>query len=66
MSLHTHIDMLEKKHIKLESDLEMEVHRPMPDFSAVQKLKKQKLMIKEELSRLWGAQRSLEEGTSSA
>lgn len=64
MSLTTHISMLEGKHVKLERALEAEVHRPLPDFSAVQMLKKQKLMIKEELERLWDAQRDVEQNNS--
>lgn len=64
MSLNTHISMLEHKHIKLEKALDGEVHRPLPDFSTVQMLKKQKLMIKEELERLWDVQRDMEAESS--
>lgn len=64
MSLSTHISMLEHKHIKLEDALFDEMHRPLPDFSTVQSLKKQKLMIKEELERLWDAQREVETGSA--
>ena len=52
MSLATHITMLEKKHTKLETMAEEESARPMPDFTVIQTLKKQKLVIKEELARL--------------
>ena len=52
MSLATHISMLESKHHQLESLVQEESSRPMPDFNVVQTLKKQKLLIKEELARL--------------
>ncbi len=52
MSLATHISSLESKHHHLEVMLEDEVRRPMPDFTIIQTLKKQKLLIKEEMRRL--------------
>lgn len=52
MSLAAHISMLKDKHHRLEDLLEDEANRPMPDFSVVQTLKKQKLLIKEELERI--------------
>ena len=52
MSLAAHLDSLETKHVKLETLIEDESHRPMPDFTIIQSLKKQKLLIKEELERL--------------
>lgn len=58
MSLVTHLAMLEDKHTKLEGMLAGESLRPMPDFSVIQTLKKQKLLLKEEMERI----RRLEEG----
>lgn len=52
MSLAAHVNSLETKHMKLESLIDEESHRPMPDFTIIQSLKKQKLLIKEELQRL--------------
>jgi hypothetical protein len=52
MSLFTHLTMLEDKHLKLEGLLTKEAQRPAPDFSVVQTLKKQKLLIKEEMERI--------------
>lgn len=52
MSLAAHLDSLETKHIKLKALVAEESSRPMPDFTIIQSLKKQKLLIKEELQRL--------------
>lgn len=52
MSLAAHIATLESKHHHLEAMLEDEIRRPMPDFTIIQTLKKQKLLIKEEMRRL--------------
>ncbi len=52
MSLFTHVSMLEEKHGKLEQLISDEAIRPSPDFSLIQTLKKQKLLLKEELLRL--------------
>ncbi len=52
MSLTTHLTMLQDKHVKLETMIGDESHRPQPDFGLLQTLKKQKLILKEELERL--------------
>lgn len=52
MSLVTHMSMLEEKHGKLDQMISDETIRPMPDFSVIQTLKKQKLLLKEELQRV--------------
>lgn len=52
MSVVTHVSMLETKHHKLDDAIIREARRPMPDFAYVTLLKKQKLLIKEELQRL--------------
>ncbi len=44
--------MLEDKHGKLEQLISDESVRPLPDFPLIQTLKKQKLLLKEELLRL--------------
>ncbi|UAB77945.1 DUF465 domain-containing protein [Erythrobacter sp. SCSIO 43205] len=47
----SHINALQSKHAGLEARLRDEMARPAPDAAAVQALKRQKLKIKEELSR---------------
>ncbi len=62
MSLAKHISMLEEKHYRLEVMTDEESARPMPDFTVIQTLKKQKLAVKEELSRLVDAAHKRESG----
>ncbi len=50
MSLHTHIETLQEKHALLEKMISHESNRPQPDFMHISQLKKQKLMLKEELT----------------
>jgi hypothetical protein len=52
MSLQAHYAMIQDKHGKLETMINDESHRPKPDFGLLQTLKKQKLLLKEELERL--------------
>ena len=52
MSTETHIETLRTKHIVLENQLETEYQRPLPDLAVIQDLKKRKLRLKEEISRL--------------
>ena len=52
MALHAHVESLQSKHAKLEDAVLAESTRPMPDFAYVTMLKKQKLLVKEELERL--------------
>lgn len=47
-----HVDALNTKHAGLDARLRAELARPAPDAGLVQDIKKQKLKIKEELSRL--------------
>ena len=46
------IEVLKQKHASLETALEDENNRPMPDASVVVNLKREKLAIKDELQRL--------------
>jgi len=46
-----HIEALQKKHAELETELEDENSRPMPDMGAIAGLKRQKLAIKDEIAR---------------
>lgn len=52
MSVEAHIRSLQAKHAELEAGLSVEIARPHPDFYAVRDIKKQKLIIKEEIFRL--------------
>ena len=47
----THLAALEAKHAGLEARIDSELHRPVPDSTALAALKKQKLRIKEEMTR---------------
>ncbi len=52
MSLHAHYEMVQEKHGKLEAKIAAEWVRPSPDLAMIQTLKKQKLLLKEELERI--------------
>ena len=52
MSLLDRVESLKAKHAALETALEDESRRPLPDFSAVAELKRRKLKIKDELERI--------------
>jgi hypothetical protein len=51
--MHTpHVDALQTKHAGLDARLRAEMARPAPDAGLLKDIKKQKLRIKEEISRL--------------
>jgi hypothetical protein len=52
MSLYAHYTTIQQKHGKLEGLISDELLRPLPDLSLIQTLKKQKLLLKEELARM--------------
>lgn len=52
MSLNTHLESLEAKHAQLDTQINAESHRPLPNFTLITDLKKQKLHIKEEIEGL--------------
>lgn len=52
MSLQERIEALKAKHHALEVAIEEEHNRPRPDDSEITRLKKQKLMIKDEIAQL--------------
>lgn len=60
MSVQEHVESLRNKHAHLEHLIDDEVHRPLPDQTALARLKKEKLRIKEEIERL----RSTREGAA--
>lgn len=52
MSVQAHVEMIQAKHGKLETMISQETLRPSPDLALLQTLKKQKLLLKEEIERL--------------
>ena len=46
----SHVSALQSKHAGLEARLRDEMNRPAPDATMIQKLKKEKLRLKEEMS----------------
>lgn len=44
-------DALAARHAELEQQIEMEMKRPMPDGSRIAELKKEKLLLKDEMQR---------------
>lgn len=52
MSLQDRIESLRAKHAALESAIEVENRRPLPDTEQIVSLKRQKLRIKDELANL--------------
>ena len=49
MSIHAHLENLERKHAVLENLIDLESGRPLPDFVKITQMKKQKLRLKEQL-----------------
>jgi hypothetical protein len=52
MSLHDRIESLKAKHAALESDIESQIRSLTPDTVRIKDLKRKKLQIKDELSRI--------------
>jgi hypothetical protein len=52
MSIQTHVKSLNQKHAAIEDVISREELRPQPDNIKLMSLKKQKLQLKEELSKL--------------
>ncbi|MSP82838.1 MAG: DUF465 domain-containing protein [Alphaproteobacteria bacterium] len=48
------LSALASKHAELEHEIDLEVHRPQPDTLRLTELKRQKLRVKEELTKLGG------------
>jgi hypothetical protein len=57
MSTVDHIEALKSKHASLEHAISEENARPHPDDDAICSLKKRKLQIKDEITRLSGRER---------
>ncbi len=56
MSMQSHLAELERRHKLLESEIEKELLRPGSDDSHVHELKKKKLRLKDEITKLKGAE----------
>jgi len=52
MSFEDRIESLRQKHQCLESELRTESQRPLPDPGVVSRIKREKLKLKDEMSRL--------------
>lgn len=52
MNAEAHIAALKERHAALERAIDDEVQRPLPDSIALQTLKRRKLRIKDEISRI--------------
>lgn len=51
MTLETHVEALNAKHASLDQSIHREMQRPSPDNLKVKRLKQQKLLVKEQISR---------------
>jgi hypothetical protein len=52
MHSEAHINSLSQKHAALDEKIHLEENRPVPDSTALHELKKEKLVLKDEMSRL--------------
>ncbi len=50
MRVHDRIEALKSKHAALESAIQTEASRPLPDVDQISQLKRQKLKIRDEMS----------------
>jgi len=51
MSIQTHIDSLSEKRNQIKDQIYAEISHPSPDFETITNLKKQNLLLKEEMQR---------------
>jgi hypothetical protein len=54
MTMQDYVEGLRSKHALLEQQIDDEMHRPLPDQSILTRLKREKLRIKDEITRLSG------------
>lgn len=52
MSVQDYVEGLRSKHAHLEHEIDAELHRPLPDQALLTRLKREKLRIKDEITRL--------------
>ena len=63
MSLLEHVGSLRVKKTQIEDMIDQEQHRPLPDQSILTRLKREKLKIKEQISKLDGHVHSMSNGS---
>lgn len=51
MSIQAHIDSLSEKRLQLKDQITAEMNHPSPNFETITRLKKQNLVLKEEMQR---------------
>ena len=51
MSIQAHVDSLSEKRSQLKEQITAEMNHPSPNFETITKLKKQNLVLKEEMQR---------------
>ena len=56
MSLQSHLDTLARRHASLEQEIELAMRQPSTDTLTVRDLKRQKLQLKDEMTRLQSKQ----------
>lgn len=52
MHSEAHIDALSRKHAALDEKIHVEENRPVPDSTILHELKREKLVLKDEMARL--------------
>ena len=52
MTMEDRVETLRARHARLEHEIDDEIHRPLPDTIHITELKRQKLRIKEQITRL--------------
>lgn len=52
MSIRDRLEALHARHTSLEALLEDEVHRPLPNAEEVSRIKREKLKLKDEITRI--------------
>ncbi len=55
MSMQSHLAELERRHKSLEAEIDKETHSPSSDDAHIHELKKKKLQLKDEITKLKGA-----------
>ncbi len=51
MSIQAHVNSLSEKRTQLKEQIDAEMNHPSPNFETITKLKKQNLLLKEEMQR---------------
>ena len=54
MPIADRIESLRAKHTRLETEIDQEAHRPLPDDTQLARLKREKLRIKDQINKMSG------------